>query len=242
MIRRYLHAAVVTLVGATLAANCTHSLGESFRPLFDGETLDGWAVVGGEATYRVEKAPQGGFEVVGTTRVDTPNTFLRTETEYGDFVLEFEVKVDPTVNSGVQFRSAVYPAETKTQVRSAAGEVAAAAQPQGRVHGYQAEIDPSPRGWAGGIYDEAGRGWIAPLDKPEHAAARKAFDPAGWNHYRIEARGNHLRTFVNDVPCADVIDDALAKGFVALQVHSIDGPAQAGKEIRWRNVQIAVAE
>ncbi len=34
----------------------------------------------------------------------------------------------------------------------------------GRVHGYQVEIDPSARAWSGGIYDEARRGWLYPLN------------------------------------------------------------------------------
>jgi len=44
--------------------------------------------------------------------------------------------MDEELNSGVQIRS-----------QSSAEYV------NGRVHGYQVEIDPSPRAWTGGIYD-----------------------------------------------------------------------------------------
>jgi hypothetical protein len=233
---RWIRVLLLCLVAAPALAD------HEFVELFDGESLAGWTVRGGEATYRVELAPDGGFEIVGTSMADTPNTFLCTEREYGDFILEFEVKIDPAINSGVQFRSAVYQEDRTTRVRNGAGVVAEALQPKGRVHGYQAEIDPTPRGWSGGIYDESRRGWLARLDQPEHAAARKAFDPSGWNHYRVEARGDHLRTFVNDVPCADLVDAESPRGFIALQVHSVQSPEQAGKEVRWRNVRIAAAE
>ena len=73
-----------------------------------------------------------------------PNSFMATEQTYGDFILEFEVKCHPDLNSGVQFRS-----ESKPDYNN------------GRVHGYQCEIDPSDRAWSGGLYDEARRvGWL----------------------------------------------------------------------------------
>jgi hypothetical protein len=233
---RSLCALLLCVIGAPALAD------DRFVELFDGESLGGWTVRGGDASFRVERSPEGGFEVVGTSKAGAPNTFLCTEREYADFVLEFEVKIDPALNSGVQFRSAVYAEDRATKVRDGSGVVGEALQPKGRVYGYQAEIDPSPRGWSGGVYDEARRGWIAPLDKPEHAPARKAFNNAGWNLYRIEARGDELRTFVNDVACADLVDDASPRGFIALQVHSIESAEQAGKEVRWRNVRIATAE
>ncbi len=43
--------------------------------------------------------------VVGTTAPNTPNSFLCTDKDYGDFILELEFKVDPRMNSGIQFRS-----------------------------------------------------------------------------------------------------------------------------------------
>ncbi len=86
----------------------------------------------------------------------------------------------------------------------------------------------------GGIYDEARRGWLFKLEGLEDA--RKAFKADDWNEFTIEAKGKHLRTWVNGVPCADFVDEgeeADLEGFIALQVHQ-------GKQgqIRWRNIRI----
>ena len=74
--------------------------------LFNGRDLQGWTRRGGEAEYRVEKGA-----IVGSTVLDTSNTFLCTDRDYGDFTLELEFKVDPDLNSGVQIRSHVYDQE-----------------------------------------------------------------------------------------------------------------------------------
>ena len=106
----------------------------------------------------------------------------------------------------------------------------------GRVHGYQVEVDPAKRAWSGGLYDEARRGWLYPLEL--NPAAKKAFKNNQWNKYRIECIGHTIRTWVNGIPAAHVVDAETAEGFIALQVHSINQPRQAGKHIRWRNIRI----
>ncbi len=168
----------------------------------------------GKAKYHVENG-----EIVGTTVFGEPNSFLATEKEYGDFILEFEYKVDSTMNSGVQFRS-----ESRDDYM------------KGRVHGYQFEIDPSKRNWTGGIYDEARRDWLYTMDL--NPSGKAAYKKGQWNKVRIEFIGPHLRTWVNGIPAAYVIDDMTAVGFIALQVHSIGKKEEEGKEIRWRNLSI----
>lgn len=195
---------------------------ENWAPLFDGETLDGWTRRGGEALYWVEDGAIVGATIpgrkVGSKMVSgTPNTFLCTDRVYGDFILELEFKVDPGMNSGVQIRSNSYPGYKK-----------------GRVHGYQVEIDPSERAWTGGIYDEGRRGWLFNLEDKEEA--RKAFKQNEWNHFRIEARGDSMKTWVNGVPAADLTDTMTMRGFVALQVHG--SKAEESMEVRWRNIRI----
>ena len=125
--------------------------------LFNGENLDNWVQRNGEAPYHID-----GDAIVGTTIVNTPNSFLCTKENYGDFILEYEVVVDPLINSGVQIRS-----ESKESYRN------------GRVHGYQVELDPAKRAWTGGIYDEARRGWLYSLSRNE--PARNAFHQGTWN-------------------------------------------------------------
>src|SRR5689334_24486192 len=96
--------------------------------LFDGTTLTAWKKLGGAADYKVENGM-----IVGSTVLNSPNTFLCTEKEFGDFILEMEVKIDDTTsNSGVQLRSHFN-------------------NDKGRVYGYQCEFDPSARRWSGGL-------------------------------------------------------------------------------------------
>ena len=73
---------------------------DDWKPLFDGKSFDGWKQLGGKAEYSIEKG-----EIVGRSVADTPNSFLTTEKNYTDFVLEFEFWVQDGLNSGVQFRS-----------------------------------------------------------------------------------------------------------------------------------------
>ena len=182
--------------------------------IFDGKTLKGWTQKGGEANYLVREGT-----IVGNTVRNTPNSFMTSNKMYGDFILELEYLVDSTMNSGIQIRSNSYPHYK-----------------DGRVHGYQIEIDPSERAWSAGIYDEGRRGWLNNLG--ENPEAQKAFKQNEWNHYRIEAIGDTLKTWINGVPAAHLIDDKTASGFIGLQVHSIGKDKKEGTEIVWKNIKI----
>lgn len=196
--------------------------------LFDGKSLAGWRQCNGKASYKVE-----GGAIVGTTAAGSPNSFLCTVKEYGDFVLELEVKVDPVLNSGIQIRSHQYPAETVARIYEGATS-REAKHPAGRVYGYQVEISNEKEATSGGIYDEARRGWLDNISS--NPAAAKALRDNEWNKYRIEAEGDRIRVFVNGVPCADLTDPADQSGFIALQVHSFQGEKPA--QVRWRNIRL----
>src|SRR5262249_7647261 len=103
-------------------------------PLFDGKTLKGWEVCNGFAKYRVENGA-----IVGTTAQDSPNSFLCTTKEYGDFLLELDVKNDVALNSGIQIRSHRYP-EDRTVLTNNGKQIVERKQNKGRVHGYQVEV------------------------------------------------------------------------------------------------------
>jgi hypothetical protein len=180
--------------------------------LFNGKNFDGWTQLGGDASFRIENK-----EIVGTSKTNTPSSFLVTKKHYDDFTLEFELKIDTAMNSGVQFRSNSIPEFEN-----------------GRVHGYQVEIDPSPRAWTGGIYDEGRRGWLYNLKDKE--AAQKAFKNGEWNHYRVEAIGPSIKTWINGVAAADLKDEMTASGFIGLQVHSTK--KERPMEVRLRNIRI----
>lgn len=206
------------VAGMLVFASCGGGQSDgNWQSLFDGETLTGWTSLGGAAPYEVIDGA-----IVGTMTAGTPNSFLVTEQEYGDFILELEVKLEgETTNSGIQTRSRFNP--------DAHGG-------RGAVQGRQVEIDPTPRAWTGGIYDEARRGWLYPLDlNPD---AKNAYKPGEFNTFRIEAIGNETKTWVNGVAVAHVIDTIDPTGFIGLQVHSIGDESLAGKKVYFRNIRI----
>jgi hypothetical protein len=215
------------LIFLTIAATvfCT---GAEPMPLFDGKTLNGWEVCNGQATYRVEDGA-----IVGRTAEGSPNSFLCTAKEYGDFILEFETRTDPVLNSGVQIRSHRYIGDAGARVFDGTRFVDRKF-PKGRVYGYQVEVANEQSGASGGIYDEARRGWLHNISSIP--AARAAFKDNQWNRYKVEAIGDHIRVWVNGIPAADLVDSTDQTGFIALQVHSFQGPKPA--EVRWRNIRI----
>ena len=201
---------------------------DKWTPLFDGKTLNGWEVCNGFAKYAVENG-----EIVGATVDKSPNSFLCTKKEFGDFILELDVKVDGVLNSGMQIRSHRY--QEDRAVKTFNGKaIVERKQSKGRVHGYQIEVSPDGRGVSGGIYDEARRGWLqSPAENP---AGAKAFKNGEWNTYRIQAIGDNIRVWVNGVQTADLVDSMDLTGFIALQVHSFKGPHP--EKVRWRNIRI----
>lgn len=195
------------------------------QPIFNGTNLNGWLVRGGKATYAVEDGV-----IVGTCNVKNGgNTFLCTEKEYGDFILELEIKADKGLNSGVQIRSHCFDEATTYDFGNRVIKIAAK-----RVHGYQVEVDHrDERRWSGGIYEEARRDWLFPLGT--NSPAGRGFKIGEWNKYRIECRGASIKTWVNDIPAADLIDAETLKGFIGLQVHSADKPEY---QVRFRNIRL----
>jgi len=207
----------LAVIAVILLSSCQPN--DGWQKIFNGKDLTGFVQLNGEAPYRVEDGC-----IVGTSVSGQPNSFLATEKTYGDFILEFEAWCDPSLNSGVQFRSESYPEYQN-----------------GRVHGYQCEMDPSDRAWSGGIYDEARRGWLVTLtDNPAGKAAYKKND---WNQFRIEAIGNNIRIWLNGVNTANLYDSQTAEGLIAFQVHGIGKNTDLeGKEIKWRNIRIKTDE
>ncbi|MGV6947211.1 3-keto-disaccharide hydrolase [Sphingobacterium kyonggiense] len=184
---------------------------------FNGKDLSGWKTVGGNAPFYIEEN-----SIVGVMTKKTANTFLVTEKEYGDFILQLEVKLDgTTTNSGIQTRSHIDPKGNNGK---------------GRVYGRQVDIDPTPRAWTGGIYDEGRREWLYPLDL--NPAAKTAYKPGEFNDIIIQVIGNETRTWVNGIPTSYVIDSLDKTGFIALQVHSIPDSLD-GKRVFFRNLSIS---
>ncbi len=189
--------------------------------LFDGKSLDGWEVKSGFATYEVKDGA-----IHGTTAEGSPNTFLCSKEQYGDFELEFEVKVHDQLNSGVQIRSQLKDADKDKH--------------GGRVNGPQVEIEASP-GQAGYIYGEAtGLGWLSP-EPQEKGHSHQHIKNGEWNQYRVVAKGANIKTWINGELVADLTHEGIyethPKGFIGLQVHGI-GKQTGPYDVWWRNLRI----
>jgi len=219
---------VVVFSIVVTAAGCKtrHCATGGWVELFDGKTLTGWVQKNGTATYRIENGT-----IVGKTAEGSPDSFLCTEKKYGDFELEFDVKVDSGLNSGVQIRS-----KTKDTATGKAKN-----DQVGRVYGPQVEIEASGEkgAEAGYVYGEAtGRGWLTPKDKLK---PHKVFKDGEWNHFRVAAQGPHIQTWINGQPIEDLTDEEILKthpkGFIALQVHGIKKGA-GPYEVAWRNLRL----
>jgi hypothetical protein len=213
-------------VAVVAAAVSSASADDGWISLFNGKSLDGWIQKNGTATYRIE-----GDTIVGKTNEGSPNSFLCTEKLYGDFELTFDVKVDNSLNSGVQIRSQT--AEPKGDAKF------------GRVNGPQVEIEASGGNGAeaGYVYGEAtGRGWLTPA---ERLKPHKVFKDGDWNSFRIMAKGAHIQTWINGEAIEDLTDEEIykthAKGFIGLQVHGIrkgTGPYEvAGRNLKIRELK-----
>lgn len=213
---------------ALALATATTLAAADWVKLFDGKTLDGWSLHSGRAQFQVEKGM-----IVGTAVKGSPNSFLCTNREFGDFILEFEVLVDPELNSGVQFRSQIARQEmTFSEIRDKKGM--ARKIPADRVYGYQVEIASKN---AGNVYDEARRAVFLD-DLSKRPKAETAFKVGKWNKYRVEAKGDSIRTWVNGILCADFKDGMTKRGIIGLQVHAVPNDRFKPYQVRWRNIRI----
>jgi len=210
---------IVTIISLASTTGLLAQSG-SWTSLFDGKTLNGWKKLAGSAEYKVEDGA-----IVGTTVPNSGNTFLVTEKEYDNFILELDIRVaDTTSNSGVQVRSHYDPAGH---------------QGKGLVYGCQMEIDPSSRRWTGGIYDEGRRDWLYPVSLNQKA--QTAFKPGEYNHFRVECIGQTMKTWVNGTAVASLSDAMDEKGFIGLQVHAVSKPEATGRKVYFKNIRIQTA-
>ena len=219
----------VLLCAGLLVCSAVASTENVWTSLFDGKTLNGWSLAAhGKAAYEVV-----GGTIQGTTVEGSPNSFLASDKQYGDFELEFEVRIDDELNSGVQIRS---------RERTAADRENSGGRGQlGRFHGPQIEIEKSP-GQSGFIYGEAtGHGWLSPEPQQKSKAGHNLIKNGEWNQYRVVAIGPRIQTWINGHHIADLTHDGIHKihsvGRIGLQVHGIargTGPYK----VAWKNIRI----
>lgn len=189
-----------------------------FVPIFDGKSLEGWD--GDPKFWRAENG-----EIVGEStpekRVEQ-NTFLIWRGGMTkDFEFKIEFKISEGSNSGVQYRSTIL-----TNVG------------QWVMKGYQADMDAG-NNFTGMIYEERGRGFLAPrgqfsrvigraqtklIGSLGESAALKAFIKEGdWNQLHIIARGNTIVQSINGHVMSGLVDEdeqgRAMDGLLGLQIH-----------------------
>jgi 3-keto-disaccharide hydrolase len=218
------------LIILLITVSCVSNSPEKWIDLFDGESLEGWSIHSGFASYHVEEGC-----IVGTATQGSPNSFLCTDREYGDFILEFEVFLeDDELNSGVQFRSQIAPRDLVFWFRNDQGDYQPVNIPADRVYGYQVEI--AAGGGSGGVYDEARRAMM-PWWPQEGSEESQAFKKKQWNSYRIECKGDAIKTIVNGVVVADFRDGLTDRGIIGLQVHDV-GDNPTPYKVKWKNIRL----
>jgi len=165
----------------------------SSRELFNGKDLEGWVkMFGGEWTV------EGGV-LVGrngtnwTTNPEQSGSWLRTEKEYSDFVLELEYSINSNGNSGIHFRSALTKNPSFT--------------------GYEMQIIDD----AGREPRKSGTGSLYDVVAPAKNMSKLAGD---WNRVRITCKANRIQVNLNGEDIVDLANATrAARGFIGLQNH-----------------------
>ena len=194
--------ALIILLNSFVAIAATEK--EEWIPLFDGKSTKGW-----EPRAQVEsfKAVEGELHLVSKV-----NVWVVSDLQMGDFVAELEVKIpqeNAGFNSGLGFRLV--------------GE-------KGKPKGYQCEIDRSK---PGGVYGIGMGGWLYPKGKEQTATYNKntkgLFKPKEWNHFKVEAKGPHIRTWLNGKLIAELDAKQSLKGRFGIQHHGKGGTVKFRK-------------
>jgi hypothetical protein len=154
--------------------------------------------------------------------------------KYGNFELIFEVKCDPALNSGVQIRSISSTDEFPAGL-SEADVMKAKGKTDGKsLIGPQVEI--AANGNAAGVWFEGVGGWLL---APKKEIANKSYKKEGWNIYRVLAKGEHIRVWINGTKISDGNDTRthFATGRLGFQVHGVGNKTEP-LSVRWKKIRI----
>lgn len=207
------------IVIAAASLVMSQAVAEDWQQLFDGKSLKGWKPSKDSTHFKVV---DGG--ILGSSSAQTH--FLITTKEYGNFVLELDVKLhDTDLNSGVQIRTSTSKKDAKGNSREV-------------IHGPQVDLGKSP-GRSGHIFNQGNGAWITPKDKLVNTSAMKNGE---WNTLRVVAVGPRIQTWVNDKQVTDVTDqDTYAKypsGVIALQVHAVGKSPEVARHVSFRAIRV----
>lgn len=166
-----------------------------WQPLFNGENMVKWRTIG-DQNWSVENG------AIVAKSGGSEMGWLVTKNTYKNYVLRFRFKWMGG-NSGIQVNS---------EMRD------------GKMFGYQANLDISRPNATGSVLEENGRGMLG----ASKVKADEYFNKDGWNTYEIMVSSkrvnNRITTYVNGFKCADVTDrEGLKEGVIALQLSPGDG-------------------
>ena len=177
------------------------------EPLFNGKDLSGWKDAANNKFWRAENGI-----LIGENDVALKGNYLLTEKDYGDFVIEFDVRwkdeTERGVDTGLDMR--------KPRIQLQLG-----------ISG-SLRVDMSGSFYTGGkpAYPEEGQA----------KAAKKLMKPQGeWNTFRIQAKGNTFTCWINGTKASEYTDAKFSGAApLGLQIH-----AGAKMTCEYRNVRLA---
>src|ERR1041385_366755 len=182
----------LALLVASLAGCCCMSGRSGSQTLFNGRDLKGWVAMHG-GQWTVEDGVLVGRNGTNwSTNPEKSGSWLRTEKEYGDVILELEYAINDGGNSGVFIHSALEknPAFTGHEMQ------------------ILADYGKEPKKFTtGSLYDV-----VAP--------SKNMSKPHGeWNQVRITTKGRRIQVTMNGEPIIDYETDRLTHGYIGLQNH-----------------------
>jgi hypothetical protein len=199
--------------------------------IFNGKDLTGWTLKGSPGVVWVQDGQINCHQTTNTTE----HTFVCTEARYGDFILEVDCKMDGAFNSGILFRCVDVPESAKLFKPGKTGPSC--------LNGYQVKIDPTPRKWTGGIFDDFGPDWLWYYSLEKDVRAQEAFKIAGWNTFRVEAIAKDIKVWVNGVPTTHLTHGKYSAGYIAFKIHALGNkPDQEKVLCHFKNVRIITAD
>jgi len=179
----------------------------NFVPLFNGKDLAHFKAEDSKAFWRVENGV-----LIGENDAAKKGNYLWTQKEYGDFVIEFDVRWKATSERGV---------DTGVEMRKPHLQL------QLGISG-SLKVDMSGSFYTGGkpAYPEAGQA----------KEAKRLMKPEGqWNTFRIQAKGSTFTCWINGTKASEYTDAKFAGAApLGLQIH----PGVVMK-CEYRNVKIA---
>lgn len=200
--------ACILAFGLALSAAVRSDASEPrFVPLFNGKDLTHFKAEEAKAFWRVENGV-----LIGENDAAMTGNYLWTEKEYGDFVIEFDVRWKTATERGV---------DTGLQMRNPAIQL------QLGVSG-SLRVDMSGSFYTGGkpAYPEAGQA----------KNAKELMKPEGeWNTIRVQAKGPTFTCWINGVKASEYTDARFAGAApLGLQIHG-----KVVMKCEYRNIRIA---